>query len=299
MPHSNTSSSYIGRFAPSPSGDLHFGSLIAALGSYLQARANAGQWRLRIDDIDPPREVTGAADSIQRTLEAHGLYWDGPVVYQSSHHQRYQQALNKLQENDCLYSCECTRKRIKGIGGSYDGHCRMLGLSHIDNALRVHNPSPVTAFHDNQLGPVKIDDRVASEDFIVRRKDQLFAYHLACVVDEHDMGITEVVRGSDLLLPTVCQLSLFAMFDWTPPAYRHLPVAISPSGSKFSKQNHARPLDNNGASANLFAALKFLRQPLTPDSQHAPVEELLEHAIENWQPAAIPITREIVVELAE
>ena len=190
-------SHYVGRFAPSPSGDLHFGSLIAALGSYLQARAQRGQWLVRIEDIDPPREVPGAAARILSALEHYGLHWDGQVIYQSQRHDAYRAALDLLQRQGLSYYCTCTRSRIQHIGGLYDGHCRDLQLGPQGAAIRLRQTAPVYGFHDRLQGELHADPALAGEDFIIRRRDGLFAYNLAVVIDDHFQGVTEIVRGSD------------------------------------------------------------------------------------------------------
>ena len=194
---------YIGRFAPSPSGPLHFGSLIAALGSFLQARARQGRWLVRIEDIDPPREMAGAAPLILQTLEAHGLQWDGEVMYQSRRHSRYDEIIDQLYRAGDLYWCRCTRREIMASGGFYNGHCRTLGLTAEGSAARVRQHHPVYDFVDGLQGRIAVPAALAEEDFIVRRRDGLYAYNLAVVVDDMDCGITEIVRGADLLEPTV------------------------------------------------------------------------------------------------
>ena len=177
-------SHYIGRFAPSPSGELHFGSLIAALGSYLQARASQGKWLVRIEDIDPPREVPGAAETILRQLEHYGLHWDGEVLWQSKRHEAYRERLAWLAEQGLSYNCTCTRARIQSVGGVYDGHCRTLNHSPENAAVRLLQRAPVTRFHDLLSGEIRADERLAREDFIIHRRDGLFAYNLAVVVDD-------------------------------------------------------------------------------------------------------------------
>ena len=195
-------SHYIGRFAPSPSGELHFGSLIAALGSYLQARARQGQWLVRIEDIDPPREVPGAAETILRQLEHYGLHWDGDILWQSQRHDAYRERLAWLAEQGLSYNCTCTRARIQSVGGVYDGHCRTRHNGPENAAVRLIQRTPVTQFTDVLSGTIQADERLAREDFIIHRRDGLFAYNLAVVIDDHFQGVTEIVRGADLVEPT-------------------------------------------------------------------------------------------------
>ncbi|MBY6188331.1 tRNA glutamyl-Q(34) synthetase GluQRS [Marinobacter hydrocarbonoclasticus] len=285
--------SYIGRFAPSPSGPLHFGSLIAAVGSYLRARAEGGQWLVRIEDIDPPREVAGAADRILRTLDAHGLHWDGSLLYQSDRSERYDAILNDLTKLGLCYPCSCTRKRVQSLGGVYDGRCRLHGPENDQVALRLHNTAAIAAFDDPLLGRTETDPHFAGEDFILKRRDGLYAYQLAVVVDDHDQGITEVVRGNDLLEATVRQLTLFQQLDWPAPAYLHLPLAVWSDGNKLSKQNHAPALDDATPGANLVRALTFLGQPVEPGWAHLPPGELLEQAVSRFDLDRIPRQRNL------
>ncbi|MBY5993657.1 tRNA glutamyl-Q(34) synthetase GluQRS [Ferrimonas balearica] len=287
------SSSYIGRFAPSPSGPLHFGSLIAAVGSYLRARAQDGQWLVRMEDIDPPREMPGAADRILRTLTAHGLHWDGEVLFQSQRAERYDAILDRLAKQGQSYPCNCTRKRIKSVGGLYDGHCRQTPPSEGPVALRLHNRLAVQHFDDALLGPIDTDAPFAGEDFILKRRDGLYAYQLAVVVDDHDQGITEVVRGNDLLEATVRQLTLFGQLGWAPPTYLHLPLAVWADGNKLSKQNHAPALDDATPSANLLRALRFLGQTSDPDWADLPPQALLEQAVSGFRLEAISRQRSL------
>lgn len=233
-----TDTQYIGRFAPSPSGELHFGSLIAALGSYLQARARHGRWLVRIEDIDPPREVPGAAETILRQLEHYGLHWDGDVLWQSQRHDAYREALAWLHEQGLSYYCTCTRARIQSIGGIYDGHCRELHHGPDNAAVRIRQQHPVTQFTDQLRGIIHADEKLAREDFIIHRRDGLFAYNLAVVVDDHFQGVSEIVRGADLIEPTVRQISLYQLFGWKVPDYIHLPLALNPQGAKLSRQKH-------------------------------------------------------------
>lgn len=278
---------YVGRFAPSPSGDLHFGSLIAALGSYLQARSQHGQWLLRIEDIDPPREVAGAADSILFTLEHYGLHWDGPVLYQSQRHDAYRAALAWLRQQGLCYYCTCTRSRIQQTGGLYDGHCRNLQLGPQGAAIRLRQTNPVYRFHDRLQGELLADPALAQEDFIIRRRDGLFAYNLAVVVDDHAQGVSEIVRGADLIEPTVRQISLYQHFGWQAPDYIHLPLALNAQGNKLSKQNHAPALSEGDPRPEIVRALTFLNQDVIQEWQTLSIEDLLKYAIANWRPEQI------------
>jgi glutamyl-Q tRNA(Asp) synthetase len=279
---------YIGRFAPSPSGELHFGSLIAALGSYLQARARNGTWRVRIEDIDPPREVPGAADTILNQLENYGLHWDGDVLWQSQRHDAYREALAWLRAQDLSYYCTCTRARIQSTGGFYDGHCRTLNNGPDNAAVRIRQHHPVAHFHDKLRGDIHVDENLAREDFIIHRRDGLFAYNLAVVVDDHFQGVTEIVRGADLIDPTVRQISLYQQFGWQPPDYIHLPLALNAQGDKLSKQNHAPALPSGDPRPIIIRALQFLNQNATNEWQDLSLDDLLSLAVANWTLSSVP-----------
>ncbi|NGX87601.1 tRNA glutamyl-Q(34) synthetase GluQRS [Rahnella sp. Lac-M11] len=279
---------YTGRFAPSPSGDLHFGSLIAALGSYLHARAQNGQWLVRIDDIDPPREIPGSADRILATLERYGLEWDGDVVWQSKRHDAYREVLDWLYQQQKSYYCTCTRQRITQSGGFYDGHCRGLNLGAENAAIRLHQTLPVYSFDDDFQGHLQAESQLAEEDFIIRRRDGLFAYNLAVVVDDHFQGVNHIVRGADLIEPTVRQISLYRHLGYPQPGYLHLPLALNENGDKLSKQNHAPALPEGDPRPVIINALKFLGQTLPENWQDYTLPLLLRWATTHWTPSEIP-----------
>lgn len=277
----------VGRFAPSPSGPLHAGSLVAALASYLDARAQGGLWRVRIEDIDPPREQPGATTTILRQLEAHGLHWDGPVTYQSQHATRYQAVLDQLSSAGLTYHCDCTRKQIRQRGGGYDGYCRSRNLAPGETAIRLVNHNPVTRFEDAFQGQVKVPATWAAQDFVLRRKDGLWAYQLAVVCDDYLQGITDIVRGADLLEPTAWQLTLWqqlTQLGLTPrprPRLLHVPLITDLQGRKLSKQNHAPALAVKHPGANLRSALASLGLD-TQQLGTEQVPELLVEATELW-----------------
>ncbi len=222
-----------------PSGELHFGSLIAALGSYLQARANRGIWRVRIEDIDPPREVPGAADTILRQLDHYGLHWDGDVLWQSQRHEAYREALTWLGEQGLSYYCTCTRARIHAVGGIYDGHCRDLGLGRktprcaCAKPVRYCSLATVCAARSSPMSRWR-------ERILLSTVATGCSPTTAVVVDDHFQGITEIVRGADLIEPTVRQISLYQHFGWQAPDYLHLPLALNGDGNKLSKQTTRR-----------------------------------------------------------
>ncbi|WP_394130430.1 tRNA glutamyl-Q(34) synthetase GluQRS [Shewanella maritima] len=285
-------SAYIGRFAPSPSGPLHFGSLIAALGSYLRAHSLNGQWLVRMEDLDPPREVAGASDNILRTLDAFGLHWHGSVLYQSQRHDAYQSCINDLLSHQQAYYCQCTRKQVQAMGGIYNGHCKSLTPLNQEGAVRVCNVAQVAQFTDVVMGQVSVDTAFASEDFIIKRRDGLYAYQLAVVLDDAFQGITEVVRGSDLLTSSCRQLSLFNQLNLPHPSWLHLPVACLEPGFKLSKQNHAQAINDKAPQASINAALQFLGQSQVDIDD---VDTMLAQAVSQFDINLVPKQAEILI----
>lgn len=273
--------SYIGRFAPSPSGPLHFGSLVTAVGSYLQAKSNDGKWLLRIEDIDPPREVVGASDAIFRCLDAHALHWDGQPSYQSQHSERYEARIQQLVEADLAYVCQCTRASLTKLG-SGDCPCLKNKMSLAEGAIRFRHNQPIQTFEDRLLRRVTIPPEELTTQFAIRRRDGLFAYQLAVVTDDIEQGITEVARGADLLSATVFQLALYQAFKHTPPSFLHFPLVMNTSGLKLSKQNHAPAIVLSQASNNLTHALRFLGLSVPDNLLGALPEVILEWAVVNW-----------------
>lgn len=283
---------YRGRFAPSPSGPLHFGSLIAAVGSYLQAKSQQGQWLVRMEDIDSPRMQAGAADGILRTLERYQLLWDGDVWVQSHRLERYQQVLDLLKQQQLTYACNCNRSRIQSLPHGYDGFCRDKQLTEGSLAWRLKAPTTATVFTDQLAGDVHIPIALAAEDYILKRRDGLFAYQLVVVVDDLDQGITEVVRGADLIDLTTRQQALFQLLGAAPPDYLHLPLAVTEPGFKLSKQNHAPAVEFWPVSETLTAVLRFLGHPPPPELAGANAKELLAWASTEWQIRQIPTQNE-------
>ena len=300
-----SSDGYRGRFAPSPSGLLHFGSLVAALASYLDAKAdidsngNQGKWLVRLEDIDPPREQAGASAAILSTLEAFGLYWDENVLYQSQQTERYQHALQELQQQGLSYYCQCTRQSIKHLGGIYQGHCRTLQLPAQNSATRLINKQGLYQFNDMVQGHVCCDKRLAEEDFIIHRKDTLFAYQLAVVHDDIFQNITHVVRGCDLLEPTARQLTLFATLNEPAPKYGHVPLVVTQTGYKLSKQNKAPAINNNNPQPALIAALQFLGQNPNRELACEKVSDIIDWAIKHWDRNKIAKVRERAINTDE
>lgn len=294
----NTPGRYRGRFAPSPTGPLHFGSLIAAVGSYLDARYHGGEWLLRIEDLDPPREVAGAAAAILHTLEGFGMHWDGPVTYQSRRDDIYATALEELACKGYLYGCACTRKEIADsairseAGLVYPGTCRDgLPPGRRARALRVRTEQRHIELVDRLQGKLQqqLDREVG--DFIIRRADGLVAYQLAVVVDDADQQVTHVVRGADLLDSTPRQLYLQQLLELSAPSYLHLPVAVDANAEKLSKQTFARDVIAGRDNAALLDVLGFLNQLLPDSPLDASRDELWQWAIKHWEPGRIPGSR--------
>lgn len=279
---------YRGRFAPSPTGPLHQGSLIAALASYLDARHHNGTWLVRMEDLDPPREEAGAAARILSSLEAHGLHWDGEVQWQSQRAPAYAAALAQLARGHHLFRCDCTRQLL-GPGGACCGRCRERQADLVQPvAIRVAVPPGChIRFIDRVQGILDVALGAELADFVIKRKDGLDAYQLAVVVDDAWQGITHIVRGSDLLDSTPRQIFLQQLLHEATPAYCHLPVITDIAGHKFSKQNHAPPLRDDRAGGNLRAALRFLRQ-VEPPAGIDRAADILAFACAHWEAQAVP-----------
>lgn len=285
---------YIGRFAPSPSGPLHLGSLCTALGSYVHAKRNQGKWLLRIEDIDQPRTVNGADEQIMATLERHGMAWDGDVWYQSQRLDVYAERLAQIKHK--TYCCDCTRAQIRARSKAYDGHCRNRGAVGSPSAVRYkHNEHHLT-FNDARLGQLTIDDLHSQEDFILKRRDGLFAYNFVVVVDDIEQQISHIVRGADLLETTPCHLALYATFREPAPQYLHLPLICFAPHQKLSKQNHAPAVNDNVAVENLHCAIQLLGSEVPPTQDLSSVSATLDWAIQHLNVSKHTKAREVIVE---
>lgn len=280
-------SGYVGRFAPTPSGFLHFGSLVAALASWLDARAAGGRWLLRMEDIDPPREVPGARDAILQTLERYALTWDGEVVYQSQRHDAYAEVVERLFRQGLAYACTCSRKQLEGFNGIYPGFCRNAGHDRTDAAIRLRVPELNYTFNDRVQG--RFEQHVGRDvgDFIIQRRDGLYAYQLAVVLDDAWQGVTDIVRGADLLDNTPRQLYLQELLGFSQPRYLHIPLIIQPDGHKLGKSYRSPPLAPDQATPLLLRALRALGQEVDPSLQRASPAEVLERARQQWRPENI------------
>lgn len=291
-----------GRFAPSPTGPLHFGSLIAALGSFLEARCRGGSWRVRIEDIDTPRTVPGAAAAILHTLTRYGLHWDGEVLYQSRRLEVYTAALARLTALGMVYPCTCSRRELAAAavfgpaGLIYPGFCR-AGLRHPERpaAQRLAVNAQTLCFQDAVQGVQCQALATHCGDFVLHRADGLFAYQLAVVVDDAAQGITQIVRGSDLLDVTPRQLYLYRLLGYRQPQYAHLPIAVDTHGNKLSKQTGAAALDPDRPGPALVAALALLGQQPPPGLERATVADIMSWALAHWRLERVPRQRAQVI----
>jgi glutamyl-Q tRNA(Asp) synthetase len=277
---------YVGRFAPSPTGPLHLGSLVAALGSYLDARHQQGRWLLRIEDLDRARVRAGCAAQIERTLADLGLIWDGAVEYQTRRLRLYEQALHALGRGDLTYACDCTRRTLAdNEDAAYPGTCRDRAVATDRSALRFRvDDTESVSFTDRFQGPVSFAMR-ALGDVVIRRRDGVIAYQLAVVVDDAHQGVTDVVRGADLLPSTPWQLLLQRALGLPSPRYAHLPLVVEPDGAKLAKSRRSVPVDARHASRPLIQALRILRHAPPPDLADEEPAIVLAWALKHWNPA--------------
>ena len=298
---------YRGRFAPSPTGPLHFGSLVAAVGSYLYARQAGGEWLLRIEDLDTPREVPGSADLIIRTLDTLGFEWTGSILRQSSRRDAYQAATERLLNNNQAFHCSCTRSELQAAQPSagrlldtdelrYPGWCRLgVRAPERKTAVRLFVTRGETAVTDLLQGRFTVDVSAEVGDFVIRRRDGLHAYQLAVVIDDAFQGITAVVRGADLLHSTPRQVILHRMLDLAVPDYAHLPVATDVNGIKLSKSAGAAAIDSARPTDAVWRALEFLQQAPPPELRRAGLATLWEWAIKHWQPQRLNGQRQATI----
>lgn len=285
---------YTGRFAPSPTGSLHLGSLLAAVGSFLDARACGGRWLVRMEDLDRARVVPGSADEMLRTLEAFGLQWDGEVEYQSRRTHLYADALVSLRAAGRTFECSCSRREISTETG-YPGTCREGPRKPGDTAIRFRVDETATiAFDDRFQGPIALDMGKLG-DVVVRRRDGVLAYQLAVVVDDALQGITDVVRGADLLESTGWQIALQRALHVRTPHYAHLPLLLERAGDKLSKSRRSAPLDTGLAGSQLLNVLRFLGLSPPAELAGAAPATLLEWARRCWQERPLPLLRELIL----
>jgi glutamyl-Q tRNA(Asp) synthetase len=281
----------IGRFAPSPTGPLHFGSLVAAVASYCDAKSQGGQWLLRIEDVDQTRKVPGASEDIIATLQRYGFAWDGDILYQSQRAGRYEEALSSLREKNLVYPCTCSRKEIadsstrQGIEGAiYPGTCRQHPIKPgMPTAWRLKTEHEVIGFEDAIQGQQQHHMATDIGDFVIKRADGLFSYQLAVVVDDALQGVTHVVRGADLLQSTTRQIYLQKSLGYTTPVYAHIPLVLNEQGQKLSKQTLANALPQDNVKDTLIKALHFLPFLPKPFPTFLSLSDLWRWAIDHWQ----------------
>lgn len=291
---------YCGRFAPSPTGPLHFGSLVAAVGSYLDARSRGGRWLLRIEDVDTPRNVPGAAEAILATLEGFGFEWDGDVVWQSRRFRAYETLLDGLRDAGRLYPCACSRREIADSatgpsvdgGRVYPGACRNgLPPGREARAWRLRVPDAIVGRDDRVQGRIEQNLEREIGDFVLRRADGLFAYQLAVVADDAEAGVTDVVRGADLIDSTPRQIWLQQCLSVPTPRYAHLPVAVNAAGEKLSKQTLAPAVAATEGVPLLVRTLRFLGQEVPGEVARLSLREFWPWAISTWQIERVPKVR--------
>jgi len=286
---------YKGRFAPSPTGPIHFGTLIAAVGSYLQAKKNKGEWLIRIEDVDITRKVDGADTDILKTLEAFGFEWHGKIIYQSERTVHYEQALEQLILQSLIFPCLCSRKQLaKSNSTVYPGTCRSRQLPEKnEHALRLLSKDISIKFNDAVMGRQSQNIKLQCGDFVVRRRDGLFSYQLAVVVDDARQGISEIVRGADLLDSTPRQIYLQQLLKYRTPDYCHLPLAVDNSGNKISKSAGATKIDLQRKEQLLVSALTFLGQKPAEDLARSSINDIWSWAVKHWNITQIPLKTHI------
>ncbi len=291
------SSSVVGRFAPSPTGPLHFGSLVTAVGSFCLARRSGGRWLMRMEDLDTPRVVPGAAEQILRTLETLGFEWDGEVVYQSRHVDLYEAAMLRLRAKGLVFDCACSRKEVLASaphvgeeGPVYPGTCRPgLAAGRRPRAQRIRVPEETVCFADGIFGPMQQCLAATVGDFVLRRADGLFAYQLAVVVDDAEAGVNQVVRGADLLSSTPRQIYLHGCLETEVPRYIHLPLALAPDGEKISKRHGPAAVPGTaGGGRALWQVMRFLGQQVPAGLRNAPPREVLAWGTAYFDAARVP-----------
>ncbi len=288
---------YVGRFAPSPTGPLHFGSLVAAVASYLQARSQDGRWLLRIEDIDPPREQQGATEQIVRALELYGFEWDGDIIYQSAGRAAHDRAVGRLLDSGHAYPCGCSRRQLADVprgplGTIYPGTCRD-GCDATETAIRVRTTDESISFEDQLQGRQESRLETDSGDFVIRRRDGLIAYQLAVVVDDEIENISEIVRGIDLIDSTPRQIWLQRLLGCRTPAYMHIPVVTHPDGDKLSKLTGATGIPMRNVPGTLVDALRALRQGPPPELRQCSQAEIWKWAVRNWRSSTLRGVRSI------
>jgi len=296
-PEQQSARPYIGRFAPSPSGPLHFGSLVCALASFLHAKQNQGKWLVRIEDVDTPRIVPDMAESILSTLETHGLKWDDEVIYQSQRYSHYEAYLAILEDKGLLYGCACSRRQIRLRSNAYDGFCRELALPLKNLAIRFKHNTDNSKFDDLFWGQRHIEHSIAKEDPVLKRADGVYAYHLAVVADDIEQKVSHIVRGSDLLETSPVHLSLFQALQTQAPKYLHIPIVVQKPNQKLSKQNFSPAINNNDAIENVKLALQYLGVSPKKIPKVSNIAQILDWAVANWSLKLLPKQSELLISI--
>ena len=294
-----TAAPIIGRFAPTPSGPLHFGSLVTALASYCQARSQQGQWLIRIEDVDTPRVVEGSTSQMLNQLEACGFEWDGGIITQSDQFERYAAAIGQLLEQGSAFACECSRRSLRRanvktgpLGMIYPGICRDKNLKQDKHSIRINTRSAgILSYRDLLFGRVAINIADQAGDFVIRRADNIFAYHLAVVLDDELQNVNQVVRGADLLEATCLHLYLQQLLGIKSPEYLHIPLVRNDNGDKLSKQTGATAIDTKQATSLLIRALRILSQPVEAGLDQATASEIVQYAVASWDYRRIPLPK--------
>ncbi len=292
---------YVGRFAPSPTGPLHMGSLMAAVASYLHARQAGGKWLVRIEDIDPPREIPGASDAILSDLEALELYWDGEPIYQSRYLDEYRMIAERLVDTGLAYRCSCSRREIRSradegpLGYRYSGVCRDRLVHLRDTAIRVNADSACGVFEDGLQGECVYDVPAALGDYVIFRNDGLPAYHLAVVVDDAREGVTRIVRGTDLLELTGIQIHLQQTLSLPTPEYLHVPIIVNDAGQKLSKRTGAEPVQSSNGSSVAVEVLSYLGLEAPRELHRSRPSDLWSWAVDNWDVEALRGCKEVTL----
>ncbi len=289
----------IGRFAPTPSGPLHFGSLVTALASYCQTKSQQGQWLIRVEDVDTPRVVEGSTSQILRQLEACGFEWDGEIITQNDQFDRYAAVIGQFLEQESAFACECSRRSLRQVnvktgplGMIYPGICRDKNLKQAKHSIRINTRSAgILSYRDLLFGQVAINIAEQAGDFVIRRADNIFAYHLAVVLDDELQNVNQVVRGADLLEATCLHLYLQQLLGIKPPEYLHIPLVRNDNGAKLSKQTGATAIDTKQATSLLIRALRILGQPVEARLDQATASEIVQYAVTSWDYRRIPLPK--------
>lgn len=282
----------VGRFAPSPTGPLHMGSLLCAVASYLDCKSKAGKWLLRIEDVDTVREVHGAKQQIIDCLHAHGMQHDGAILTQSDRGARYQEIIALLRAAKRCYPCTCSRKDLQGHP-YYPGTCRQRSSASSGFAWRLRTEQCTICFNDELQGSIAQELAHTPGDFVLQRKDKLYAYHLAVVIDDADQGVNRILRGIDLLDCCAPQIYLQQLLQLPQPSYAHIPILVNSKAQKLSKQTYAAAIESESAKQNLLTVLTLLKQKAVPPASQHSILDIVDHALTHWDLSAVKHLQQI------